>query len=295
MHRSLLAFLLILCVAGRCLVDGARAAEAASPRHPYEVTAITAAGQVVQGILDERTHDAALWLRYEDDGLVLIQPLAWHEIVELRHGPSPLERAALREDYAQYATPAPRGLLASGPAEPLLLGEIVPPGAPLASVGSTPPSPAVRARIESIEIVGVRLLYADSQPGPDGWELLIAVHAQAGGPFAVRGTLQAEAWGERCSEIVDRGGWESLGRWSQAVDEHPLDDGVLVMTLRWRKPPERRRGELMPTARLQVRLAARGHGAFAADASVPVREFDETLDRLQLQDYRRVPGGRPAS
>lgn len=253
---------------------------------PYAAEVVLNDGRSVAGFLDERTTAQNLWLRREEEGLVLIAPLPWSAIARVVHAGRPVDRAVLQREFAARATPAPRGVLAVGPA-----------WRPAPSLRPIEPAAAEEeARIVSIETVGVRPLYADRYAGPDGFELLLAVHASGGGPLEFRGTLEAEVYGERCSLTVGRGGWETLARPRQAVCAADLVDGTLALPVRLRRPWERtREGALMPAGRARIRLLALGHGAFEAEATVPFRPFDPVLDWLELEGYRRFPLGNPAS
>jgi hypothetical protein len=299
MARTLYVVAFYLAASGH----GCAAEVAAADAEPAGqlVSVETVDGRTLSGVVDSRTDDRSLWLRSEENRIVLAVPVAWDEIASAIVDGEMIGVAALMSRREELASAGPRSLFGDGG----LSGELAarsdsimqqPSGVP----PLTPPfqGGGLTRRVRNLEIVCAGLVNLDRDVEPDGIEVSIAAVGERGAPLAVRGSFRATLVGERRPLHDGAVSFGELGRWTQHVRSEDFVDGVATYDLRFRTTAPEWEFDLMPDALLTVELGAAGHGNYAASAPVVRREFNPLRDQMQLyRDSRFSPaelqGTRP--
>lgn len=271
MIRTALVFAAMTCVA-----SFARAA-AETPREPDSTIAVaTVDGRELQGAVDVRTNDETLWLRLQEQQIVMAVAVPWSHVVSAQVGDETLEPAKLREAVAALATQGPTTLIEEAVVAPSYLVE------PFVLA-----SDARRARVRNVEIIGAHLVNLDRDVEPDGLEVTIAAIGDDGLPLAVRGNVTAQLAGEQRPAMISAVDFGELDRWSERVEPEDFVDGAACFTFRFRRTAPEWQFDLLPDALLTVKLGAYGHGNFAASAPVVLRKLNPLRDDLQLLEGTR--------
>jgi len=226
-------------------------------------------GRTLSGVIDARTDDRLLWLRRDENGVMLVVPIAWDDIASGSLAGAEINAEALRDRAGELASPRQSPLL--GPDQP---------GA-MAAAAVRFAAPRRRVRVRNLEIVYASLVNLDRDVEPDGIEVTIAAIGDDGEPLAVRGTLRAELYGERRPLEEPGPGFDELARWTERVRPEDFVDGVATYELPFRTTAPEWQFDLLPDAVLTVQLGAAGHGNFAASAPIVVRPFNPLRDDLQ--------------
>ncbi len=238
-----------------------------------EVSVQTGDGRAFSGQVDSRTSDQALWLRHEEEGIILTSRVSWNDISSAEVDGKSVEIDELSDGANELISVPDAGLLVEfGP-----LPRLIPPAPPAQR----------RGRITSLE-VDARLVNLDRTAEPDGYEIVIAAIDAYGHEVPVRGNLYVRLQGERNEHYSGRIRFENLQQWSQPVSEHDFVDGLAIYALRFRRGfgPEFD-DELRPDAQLNVRLGVFGEGNYSATVPVPLWEFSPFKDRLQMFEGSR--------
>ena len=226
---------------------------------PVEVTIRTNRGQTLTGRLDARTSERQLWLRQEDEGIVLATPVSWSAIITAKVDGKTVKVSALRKLPTSSGTV---GFLAHYVAK------------------DAPARPWVAARVTHIEI-DAQLVQLDRDVEPDGVELTIAAIDAHGDGVPVKGSLSARLWTERDGRFEASIRFEELQRWTRPVVPLDFVEGAASYVLPFRTIHPEFDLELWPHALLNVRLGVFGQGSYEATVPVALREFNPMRDRLQ--------------
>jgi hypothetical protein len=254
----------------------------------------TADGRALRGVVDARTDESTLWLRQEEDGIVLSVPVSWKTILSAAVGDEAMGVEELRRRRGELASEGPRWLIPEVET-PAVAGSAKPPAVVQAgywgAVGG-------RVRVRNLDVVSACLMNLDRDVAPDGIEVSI-VAVGDGAPVAVRGSLRAELFGESGAAGRERQPeFGVLDRWSERVRAEDFVDGVATYCLPFRRAAPEWQFDLLPDAVITVQLGATGHGNFSATAPVVLREFNPLRDDLQQHRGTRflpneVEGWRP--
>ena len=254
-------------------------------------------GRALSGTVDSRTDDYTLWIRREENAIVLRVPIAWDNLSTASVDGAAVDVAELRERRAELASAGTTQLI------PEVEVGTAGAGAKPQALGGTSywPVSGRMVRVRNLEIVHAGLVNLDRDVAPDGLQVSIVAIGDDGAPVVVRGSLRAELHGARRAlsrerrEDVD---FDELGRWSERVQAEDFVDGVASYCLPFRTTAPEWEFDLMPDAVLTVQLGASGHGNFSASVPVVLREFNPMRD--DLQQYRgtrflpnEVVGWRP--
>jgi hypothetical protein len=287
MLRTVWLLAAFACLASPVLSASA-AGEGESGSVATSVVVKTLDGRDLTGAVDSRTDGDSLWLRLQEQQIVMTLAISWDEIVSARVDEKTIEPAALQEAAAKLATPGPTTLIEEAIVPPSYLVE------PFAMA-----SGARRARVRNVEIVDAQLINLDRDVEPDGLQVTIAAIGDDGLPLAVRGNLRAELAGERRPAATAGVYFGELDRWSERVEPEDFVDGAACYTFRFRRTAPQWQFDLLPDALLTVKLSAAGHGNYAASAPVILRKINPLRDNLQLLEGTRflpqeIHGRRPS-
>lgn len=75
------------------------------------LTVRLASGRTFTAEVDERTNDAALWLRFGDSGALLLRPIEWSRITGAEHAGRAIAAGELRATAERLKSPAPAALV----------------------------------------------------------------------------------------------------------------------------------------------------------------------------------------
>jgi len=248
----------------------------------------TTSGRVLSGVIDNRTDNHSLWLRREDDKIVLATPVAWSQVASAAVAGESIDAGTLQARADELASSGGQPLIAQGAV----------PATAAKTIGMS--SRGRKVRVRNLEIVCAALANVDRDVEPDGIEVGIVAVGHDGRPLAVRGTLRAGLYGERRPLYEPEAQFGELDRWTQRVRPEDSVDGVATYYLPFRATAPEWEFELLPDAVITVQLGANGHGNFAASAPVVIREFNPLRDNLQQDRGQRflpteVQGTRPLS
>jgi len=219
-------------------------------------------GREFAGVLDARTNDEKLWLRWSIGTVEVQRPIAWERIKSVELNGEPIEVKELQEQAAQLATPGRRTKLrAASTAAPQRTSHVI--------------SPTVR----SIQCDAF-LANWDSDAAFDGLVLEIAALGQFGEAVAAQGTVEAELTtiDYQAAYLNSSSGGRvptSLGRWSQGWNAPQK----LRLELQGCDP--QREGSLSRYAVLKVRATIPGSGVFEQQIDgVRMRPFTPAQNQL---------------
>ena len=261
----------------------------------------TAEGRALSGAVDARTDESTLWLRLEEDGIVLSVPVSWNTISSAAVGDEAIGVEELRERRGELGSEGPRWLI------------------PEVEIPVDAGSTARKADFEKRRSCSSRLLGrrrawgAGAEPGCGlglpgesgsrrgaGWDRGIGRgRGRRRGAGGGAREFRAELFGESGALSRDRQPeFGVLDRWSQRVRAEDFVDGVATYCLPFRRAAPEWQFDLLPDAVLTVQLGATGHGNFSATAPVVLREFNPLRDDLQQHRGTRflpneVQGWRP--
>jgi len=243
------------------------------------VTIQTVDGRTLAGEVDARTTVDHLWIRQQEEGIILATPVLWDAIAAASLDGEPIEVPQLIERSHELATAVPFGFLQ----EPSLYE--------LANVGHDPPHaevpvPLLGGRITALEAEAV-LINLDRDVEPDGYELQIAAVDDHSQNVAVEGELYVRLMVERDVHHTGRIRFEDIQQWTQPVTPHDFVDGLASYVLPFRAFHPEFDDELRPDAQITVRLGVFGEGNFATTIAVPLWNFNPFKDRLQMFDGSR--------
>ncbi len=249
------------------------------------ITVQTAKGRVLTGKVDEQTDDQLLWIRQEDQQILLTTSVPWSTIV-----------AASEDGENLPLDQLPTLLRARTTSEPSLGFSVqrVAYHAPADCQGTCQSRlvPRRTAQVRSLNVEAF-LVNLDQDVEPDGLELIVSALDEHGLPVPVKGSLSVELWGERIHSHGSLVRYENLERWTQPVVPVDFSNGVVSYAFRFRTTQPEQDTGLHSDALVQVRLGVFGEGNFSASAPVQIRRFNPFRDRLQLtRGSRFLPNER---
>ncbi len=249
------------------------------------VTVQTADGRVLTGEVDEQTDGRLLWLRQQQEQIVLTTSVAWSAITSATDDGAMLPLDQLPELLrAQALGETPMGFVVQPIAYYAPCGDSGKCQEATFARPSHHDSQPVRIRSLSVEAYLVNL---DHDAEPDGLELFVAARDEYGVPVPVKGSLSIRLWGERIRPHGSLVRHENLEQWTQPVVPIDFVEGVASYAFRFRTTrPEFDLG-LHPETLVNVRLGVFGQGNYSASVPVQIRAFNPFRDRLQLSHGSR--------
>ena len=238
----------------------------------------------MRGEIDSRSDDRLLWIRHEEEGIVLVTSVKWTDVAAATLAGETIEIEELQQRLAELASEGPRGYLTEYKVRKLPNPDQAPVALP-AGVQASYHAP-VSSRIVSIEVDAIPV-NLDRDVEPDGLEVFVAAFNEQGIPVPVRGNLYARLWGQRSEPHGSPIRFESLQRWSHPVRQQDFVEGVASYPLRFRTVRPEFDFELWPDALLNVRLGVPGQGNYEATSPVMLRYFNPLRDRLQVYEGSR--------
>jgi hypothetical protein len=217
-------------------------------------------GREFRGILDARTDDHHLWLRWRIGEVELQRPIVWQRIVQAELNGEAIDVDDLRARSTELATPGRVTQLRQGPAEqvPAVATSVIP------------------AVIRSIRC-NAYLANWDADAEFDGLSVEIEAVDQFGNSVSAVGTIQAElvTLDYQPAYLGSTSGGRqptSLGQWSRPWDSQ---HGAVQLELQGRVP--QREGRLDRYALLKIRVTIPGSGV-----------FEQQLDGLRMRPFTPV-------
>ena len=217
-----------------------------------------ASGRSLTGVLDARTDDAKLWLRWTVGKVELQRPIAWKQVKSAKLHGAPIGLAELQEQAAKLATPGRVTQLRPASSD-------------------TPPtsSPSISTTVRSIQCEAW-LANWDADAAFDGLMLEVTALDLFGEAVAAQGTVEAELTtiDYQPAYLNSSSGGRvttSLGRWSQRWTAPQS----LRLELQGRDP--QRDGGLSRYAVLKVRLSIPGSGV-----------FEQQIDGVRMRPFTPV-------
>jgi hypothetical protein len=241
-------------------------------------TVQTKSGRTFQGVVDAKSDDAKLWLRFGTTQAQILRPIAWSQVVTATYAGREYDAAAFRQIVSKIKSAAPQ----------------MPPR--IKSHKDTGLSDAQRAqmaladvapRIESLEITAYPANW-DRDVEVDGLVVTITARNEFGEMVPTSGTLEVDLVTEmsRVRETITAGESrirnERIGRWTRSVE--PDHFGPLGAS--YRLPfqavhPEFKRN-LIDLSLVNARLAVPGAGTFnASTTAVRIQPLSTVRDRYE--------------
>jgi hypothetical protein len=231
-------------------------------------------GRQLEGEVDQRSDEEALWLRRTEDNVILASNVAWSDIEAAEIDGKAVDLAVLASDYEKLKTAAPATFLTEF--EPRTLGSQL----------TFPTGWHHRTRIASIE-VEAGIVNLDRTVETDGLLVTLAAFDSHGDAVPVRGSLSARLIVERLDQHTGQVSFEDFQRWSVPVALADFHDGIAEMPLRYRRLSPEFRWDLCTAALLNVRLSVAGQGNFEASAPVAIQAFNPIRDEMRNQQGSR--------
>jgi hypothetical protein len=273
MAQSMCAKRFGLALSAFCCVAVAAAQPADSTRQALQIE--THDGRQLAGVMDARTDKQSLWLRIEDQNIVMSVPVAWDDVASASIDGDSMDVDDLKSRRSEMASAATQSF--AGEVELAAVNAAPAAVTPVSSV-----SASSARHVRNLEIVCAELVNLDRDVEPDGIEVSIAALGARGLPLAVRGSLRATLVGERRRATSSEIEFGELGRWTQRVRPEDFVDGVATYDLRFRATTPEWEFDIAPDAILTVELGATGHGHYAASAPVALRQINPLRDQMQL-------------
>jgi hypothetical protein len=248
---------------------------AAEPQPGDWITLKLEGGRSFRARIDARTSDRQLWLRFGNESVTVLRPVAWEAVAAVEHEGQQVAVNELRRLAAAFAAEPPRNR-----AQPVDDTVQVPRAA---KADASPP------RVTSLDF-DVYTANWDADAEVDGLVIHVRPLDGDGKLAAVSGTLVAELLGPpgRNLNTPRRPGHalRRLGLWSNALHAETFaPDGYAVRLPFQGHHPEFTDGA-WPYGLVQLRLTVPGQGVFAASCDgVRLRPY------APLRDWQRVVSG----
>ena len=264
----------LLCVSNLCLLAALSSGKPLSAA----VTVQTTDGRVLTGEVDEQTDDQLLWIRQEQESILLTTSIPWSALLSATDNGKTLPLDQLHELLGHQASSEPVGFLVKQVVyqAPLDCQNHCLPIQPARHSAQTPIAQVRSLRVEAF------LVNLDRDIEPDGLELVIAALGEHGVPVPVKGSLYIRLWGEHIQSHGSLARYEDMEQWSQPVEPVDFKDGVASYALRFRTIRPELDVRLHSEALVNVRLGVFGQGNFSASVPVHIRAFNPFRDRLRL-------------
>lgn len=221
-------------------------------------------GSLLRGVLDSRTNESSLVVRWQTASTVVRRAIPWHELREVSAADGPRDRAGLIAAARQIpdhrpanAHPTKLVIPATDPTAPQANG--------WAAVGSPQTEPTRLADL----VIDARLANWDQDPATDGLELRLLPVDHQGEGMPVHGTLSVDLSSEyridqdssphgRGSEV------RSLGKWNLRVTA-TSDPGGTSVRLPWNAIQPAFDPRCAAYGRLHIEFAVAGEGVFVRE------------------------------
>jgi len=232
----------------------------------------TVDGRLLTGEIDTRTDSDTLWIRHDQESIVLTTAVPWDEV------------ATARLDGNQTTTGDMSQLVTSEPAAFLTEYEVL-------DYDSVEPQlliPAVapHSRVTALE-VHARLANLDRSVEPDGISLAVAPIDGHGEIVPVCGSVSVRLVGEFVDQFTGRVSFAEVESWNTTITESMYADDLAMVRLRFRQLRPEFDLALCTSALLNVRLGVPGVGNFEASAPVELRRFNPFREQLQFYEGSR--------
>ncbi len=249
--------------------------QAAWAAEPVEVE--VASGRTFVALVDARTDEQQLWLRFERGQSQLLRPIAWEAIVAAHQDGRPLSSeqlqalATTRERSARRASPQPASGTSNQPAVP--------------TVGWL--------------ALDAYLANWDQDANPDGVIVEVMPRDELGSIAPVRATLEVELYALPQERVRRVKHVRRIGRWVRRLEPDDFGHyGAPVRLAFQAVQPEFDEG-VEPVGLVKARLVVPGQGVFdASRADVRIRPYSGFRDRLEqatgsrfVQGELTVPAG----
>jgi len=249
------------------------------------VTVDLATGRKLRAVLDSRTSEHQLWLRFGNTQTVVQRGFDWRSVIEVREGTRTIESSEL----VQLAKAARQPDDASTQRRVVVRSSASPSDLPQPAVLRTP---VHLTRVASVTF-DATLANWDADVMTDGLYITVAALDPQGQPVSVRGTLTAELFSMKRvdqDEIPHGRGRDlrRMERWSTQIDFQPDDVNSGLVRLPFQTPYPEFDIDWAPFGLVHIQLVVPGQGVF--DHSIDglrIRPWAPLRDALELQTGRR--------
>ena len=249
------------------------------------ISVSTSDGRTLVGEVDSRSDDRVLWVRHDEEHIVLSTAIPWRFVTSASLDGQAINPQQLSEQVTSLKAQGPEAFLTTYVTVLNPDIEINP------SIGRFPLEqfnviPPPIPRVASLEI-DAALVNIDPTVEPDAVAVVVTPVDEFGIAVPVRGTLFARLMGERRDRHSGEVRFLELQRWNAALCVEDFHAGSATIPLRFQHPGPVRDLELCTTALLHVRVAAYSAGQFEASVPVALREFNPYRDNLQYHTGSR--------
>jgi len=245
---------------------------------------VTTDDRELSGEIDQRTDQNSLWVRHEEEKIVLATAVAWSEVASAQLDGQEVDLNALPDLAVAQKNAGPESILAKGPV-PSPLSTPEPASAETSSEPLNPPVVKPK-QVVAVEMDAI-VLNMDRDVETDGILLALSANNHQGHGVPVRGSLQVRLLGIRTDFHSGETRSEVLQRWSKRVDPRKFQEGIAEFALRYRTIHPEFDEEISNDAMVHARLSVFGQGNFEASVPVQLREFNPFRDNLQLLEGSR--------
>lgn len=263
------------------LVFQAAAAAAELPA----VTVTLATGRKMRAVVDARTDQDQLWLRFGSNQTFTRRGFEWQVISEVVEG----DRTVGKSELIDRAAAEPDEILPRQQRRIVVRTSASPSDLP-ARVETPVSSHATRIASVTFDVT---LANWDADVMTDGLELHVTAWNAQGEPVAVRGTVTAELFSmKRVEQDEIRHGrgrdLRRMERWSNQIDVQPDQSTSGVVRLPFQTPYPEFDVDWAPFGLVHVQLVAPGHGVFHHSMDgLRIRPWAPLRDMLELQTGKR--------
>ncbi|QEG34215.1 hypothetical protein [Bythopirellula goksoeyrii] len=250
------------CVLGICSFASAQAT----------IEIKTADGRLLTGEIDSRTDSNTLWIRNDQEGIVLTTAVPWDEVATARLDSSQM----IADDMSQLVTSEPAAFLTEYEVfdyDPVAAKLLLPALAP-------------HSRVIALE-VHARLANLDRTVEPDGISVAVAPIDAHGEIIPVCGSVSVRLVGEFVDQFTGRVSFAEVESWNATITESMYADDLAMVRLRFRQLRPEFDLDLCTSALVNVRLGVPGVGNFEASAPVELRRFNPFREQLQYYEGSR--------
>jgi len=275
----------------RAATEPALAQDQQDQKQQKSIAVEVASGRTFTGQLDARTDAAELWLRSRQGAAVLLRPIRWDRVVQVRVADQVVSgeefqqivKAVKPESPARKESPDTQsGPVIHGPTRSGGFVSVTDTAAH--PEGTRPPEPP------QVRWLAVEAAVANWDGDVEADGLLVHVYPldDSGGVVSARGTLQFELIGQRDDVFGPPQAFSCLGQWSQQMRVEDFGPRGAVYRLPFQGVHPEFDLTVAPHGALHVRLSVPGQGSFETTESLlRIRPYSAVRDQLQLSTGRR--------
>lgn len=267
---------------GRTTAEPAVGQDQQDQKQQKSISVAVASGRTFTGQLDARTDAAELWLRSRRGAALLLRPIRWDGVVQVRVADRVLSGEEFRQIVQAVKPEAPAPKETPAAEEKTAVKGATRSGGFLSVSGTAPQQPPETPRVRWLAIEAAVANW-DGDVEADG--LLVHVYPldDAGGVVPARGTLQFELIGQRDDMFGPPRPFSRLGQWSQQMRVEDFGPRGAVYPLPFQGVHPEFDLTVGPRGALHARLSVPGQGNFeTTESMLRIRPYSAVRDQLQL-------------